>query len=156
MKKWVWKEAAEVIGVLGIIAGIVFLALELRQNNELMMTESAATILNATTDAWRTVLETQDVPPLLIKDREGANLTPEEEIRLNALWVRALLNTEFMFERDPERFANGVESWRRAFSAYGSLRRTWAGSGSAIMAAKDMFSPDFVEFMESEVVGASQ
>ena len=36
VKKWVWKEAAEVIGVLGIIAGIVFLGSELRQNNELM------------------------------------------------------------------------------------------------------------------------
>ncbi len=33
---WVWKETAEVLGVVGIIAGILFLGFELRQNNDLL------------------------------------------------------------------------------------------------------------------------
>ena len=32
LEKWIWKETAEVLGVIGIIAGMVFLGFEMRQN----------------------------------------------------------------------------------------------------------------------------
>ena len=37
---WIWKETAEVIGVLGIIASIVFLGYEMRQNTIAVRSEA--------------------------------------------------------------------------------------------------------------------
>ncbi|HEY5622263.1 MAG TPA: hypothetical protein VIV14_00785 [Gammaproteobacteria bacterium] len=30
--KWVWKETAEVLGIIGVIASMIFVGLEIRQN----------------------------------------------------------------------------------------------------------------------------
>lgn len=45
---------------------------------------------------------------------------------------------------------------RRLFATYGSLRRTWGGTESAArQAGKDNFSPDFVHFVETEILPGS-
>lgn len=152
VQKWVWKETAEVIGVVGIIAGIVVLAVELRQNNALMEADSRATVVAMNTQIWSTVIEEEGLAPTVLKDRRGETLTDAEEMRLNALWVRGLYNAEYAFRDAPDLFQQQIVVWQRAYAAYGSLRRTWSGdsSGSALD-GKDMFDPDFVEFMESNV-----
>jgi len=52
LPNWVWKETAEVLGVVGIIAGIVFLGFELRQNNELMEAETRRGLLEINLGLW--------------------------------------------------------------------------------------------------------
>lgn len=154
VEKWVWKETAEVIGVLGIIAGIVFLTLELRQNNELMAAEARALVVAQSTETWASLVEYEHIAPLLIKDRRNELLTDEEELRLNGLWLRGLTNAQYAFQETPEFFRQQVVAWSRAFAAYGSLGRTWSGesTGSALD-GKDIFDPEFVEFMEANVIG---
>jgi len=131
-----------------VIVGIVFLALELQQNNELMESESRATIATMNGELWATTSATPDIADFAIKDRTGAGLTPQEEIRLVAVWLRALYNAEYSFEEAPERFPTYM--WIRAYSTYGSLRRAWTGDGSpSALAGKDMYTEAFVEFMEA-------
>ena len=77
IKNWVWKETAEVLGVAGIIAGIVFLGYELRQNNELMAAEARATRLSLQADLWGSLAENPGLAALLVKDRSGESLTVE-------------------------------------------------------------------------------
>ena len=161
VKKWIWRETAEVIGALGIIAGIVFLAFELRQNNQLMAAASRATAVSMTTEIWTSVIEEADLAPIFIKDRSGETLTDEEELRANALWTRGLYVTEYIFRDAPELLPQQAVLLTRAYSAYGSLRRTWSGasSGSALD-GKEMFSAEFVDYMEANVftplLGASE
>jgi hypothetical protein len=152
VEKWVWKETAEVIGVLGIIVSIVFLTMELRQNNELMEADVRATVLTMMTEIWTSAVEDPSLGATAIKDRKGETLTDEEELRLNAMWTRGLFNAEYVFQDAPEMLPQLAVMWRRAYSAYGSLRRTWSGDsvGSALD-GKDMYSPEFVEYMDGNV-----
>ena len=141
-------QATNTLANVGVIVGIAFLAFELHQNNELMESESRATITEINSGLWATASEIPDIAEFALKDRTGEGLTNQEEFRLNAVWVRALYNAEYTFEEVPDRFP--VEMWRRAFSAYGSLQRTWNGGGpGSAMAGKDMYSAAFVEFMDA-------
>ena len=133
-KKWVWKETAEVLGVVGIIAGIIFLGYELRQNNELMAAEARATRLSMQTELWRSLSENSEIPGLLIKDRSGELLTVEEEFRLNSFWMHSLLNLEWQFETTPE-YNGWIEAIQRNFETYRSLQRTWSGDGTGSRSA---------------------
>jgi len=155
LEKWVWKETAEVLGVLGIIAGIVFLGFELRQNNDLMVSEARATRASIAQDGWGYVIENPDLIDLLIKDRNGEQLTEAEEFRLNGLWMQNLFLNEFSYfeARDSTNWAGEA----RNFEAYPSLRNTWQGSSpGSKQAGKDNFDPGFVQFMEENVVNARE
>lgn len=141
-------QAMNTLANAGVIVGIAFLALELHQNNELMESESRATIAGMNTEIWATTSEIPDIAEMAVKDRTGEGLTRQEEFRLNAIWVRALYNAEYTFEEVPQRFP--TEMWRRAYVTYGSLRRAWTGGGpGSALAGKDMYTEAFVEFMEA-------
>jgi hypothetical protein len=103
------------------------------------------------TEIWSSAAEIPDIARMALMDREGGALTAEEEFRLNAVWQRSLINAEYVFEEAPDRFP--VEMWRRAFTAYGSLMRTWEGGGpGSALAAKDSFTPGFVDFIEENII----
>jgi hypothetical protein len=154
MKKIDLGQSVAILANVGVIASIVLLSLELRQNNELMSVQARATVVSLQTEVWRPTLEQPDVAPMLLKDRRGEALSDEEELRLSALWVRTLFNIEFAFQETPEQRPQLIAVWRRAFAAYGSLRRTWNGvDAGAASASKNMFSPEFIEFIDSNVIG---
>ena len=149
---WVWRETAEVLGVVGIIAGIVFLGYELRQNNDLMAADARANRLDQATEVWGMLAQDPQLVPLLIKDRNDETLNEEEEFRLNAYWMLALFYQQWVFLETPDS-GDWTVGQRRNFETYGSLRRTWQGnSGGSRSAGKDQFTPAFVRFYEDNVV----
>jgi hypothetical protein len=146
-------QAIQIVANVGVLVGIVLLAIELRQNNKLMAAGRRATLVAQTTDIWRTLLEQPDVAASLLRDRDGEALTREEEFRLNALWLRGLYNGQYAFQEAPSEMAGIATGWRRAFAHYGSLERTWNGDGrGSVIAAKDIFHADFVRFVDKEVI----
>ena len=146
-----WKETAEVLSVVGIIAGIVFLGFELRQNNELMVSEAQATSAIIDQEGWSYIIENPDLVYLLIKDRNAEQLTEAEEFRLNGVSMQNLATLQFRyFEARDSTFWTGSA---RNFEAYPSLRNTWqGGSRGSRQAGKDNFDPGFIEFYEANVV----
>jgi hypothetical protein len=65
--------------------------------------------------------------------------------------MRGLFNMQysFLYTHRGERI---VKAMRRAVLSYGSLRRTWIGNpAGAVTAQKDLFSPEFVKFMDENV-----
>ena len=141
---------SDLISAIAVIVTLIYLAIQIHQNNALMAAELRATIVTLNTGLWTTVVEEPDVAQIAIKDRSGGQLTTEEEFRLNAVWVRALYNAEYTFEESPETFR--AEQWQRAFRTYGTLRRAWSGGGpGSVLAGKDLYSTRFVEFMETKV-----
>ena len=152
IKKWVWKETAEVLGVVGIIAGIVFLGYELRQNNELMAAEERRAQYSMEMELWGQLVDSPDLIPMLLKDRNGESLSAEEEFRLNAFWMRTLSGFQWAY-REGANTENYLQSQRKNFEAYGSLRRTWSGNDiGSRSASKDYFDPEFVQWMEENIV----
>ncbi len=155
MKKRNLSETLNLLANLGVIAGIVFLGVELRQNNALMEMEARATLTENLQDGWYQVSSDPGLVELFIKDRSGQELSEAEEMRLNAYWMGMLLRREWQYEHFPDA-ETGVSGMRRLFSSYGSLRRAWGGTNSASQAAgKDNFSAEFVRFVEAEILPAS-
>lgn len=138
---------------LGVIAGIVFLAVELNQNNQLLKMEAQATLSGYMQNGWDRIASDPTLVDLFIKDRNGQQLSESEEMRLNSFWMGYLIRMEWMFEHFPDTFTRG-ESLRRVHSAYGSFRRTWSGDTDGSRGAgKDNFSREFVAFVDDLVLG---
>lgn len=136
---------------LGVIAGIVFLAAELNQNNEFLELEAKATLSENLQNGWDRISSDPGLVALFIKDRNGEELAEAEELRLNAYWMGMLLRRQFQFQNFPGS-NEGIEGMKRIYASYGSLRRTWNGSASASrFAGKDHFSPEFVRFVDEEI-----
>lgn len=152
MKNSNLSETLHLLANLGVIAGIVFLGVELRQNNELMEMEARAILTENLQDGWYQVSSDPGLVELFIKDRSGQELSEGEEMRLNAYWMGMLLRREWQHEHFPDA-ATGVAGLRRLFSSYGSLRRAWDGTNSASRSAgKDNFSAEFVRFVEAGIL----
>ncbi|HKI83613.1 MAG TPA: hypothetical protein VKA63_04685 [Candidatus Krumholzibacteria bacterium] len=149
------SESLHLLANLGVIASIVFLGVELQQNNELMEMEARATLTEDLQDGWYQLSSDPGLVELFIKDRSGQELSEAEEMRLNAYWMGMLLRREWQHEHFPDA-VTGMAGLQRLFSTYGSLRRAWGGTNSASRGAgKDNFSPEFVRFVETEVLPGS-
>jgi len=152
MKKIDIGQLLHTLANAGVIAGIIFLAMELRQNNELLQLEAKAILVENLQDGWYQIVSDPGLAEIFIKDRSNETLSEVEEMRLNAYWMGMLLRREWQFQHFPES-SNGWEGMKRLFTSYGSLNRTWHGETSASRAAgKDSFSPEFVLFMEDQII----
>ena len=158
MKKLDFGHTIGVLANIGVVAGIVFLGFELRQNNELMAAEARRGQLSVAMDIWGQIADNPDLIALLVKDRNGERLTVEETFRLDAFWMRTLTIGQWQYsEREQllvDQFSNNL---RKIFAAYSSLKKVWEGnSGGSAAAGKDTLDPDFVEFMEQNVVNVNE
>lgn len=60
---------------------------------------------------------------------------------------------EWQFQHFPES-GTRLDSFRRLYASYGSLRRTWNGdTDGSRSAGKDNFSPEFMAFIDETVSG---
>ena len=152
---WVWKETAEVLGVLGIIAGIVFLGFELRQNNDLLEADVRFNHKEARAGWHRNLATNPQLAEILAKAQDGESPTSAEEVQLVNLYMYVFTEWEWEVQEATlrERLDVPLEGYRSAFRkvpgtnfyAYPGIRETWDAS-------KTQFAPDFVEFMEQDVV----
>jgi hypothetical protein len=152
MKKIDLGQTITILANVGVITGIVFLAVELNQNNALLESEARATRVQIRSDAWNRLAQSPEIVALLVKDRGGEALSEEEELRLNAYWMTSLFINQWQHE-ELTASTEWIIPLARNFAAYGSLRRTWQGTGiGSRSAGKDNFSADFVRIMDEQVV----
>ena len=81
---------------IGVIAGLFFIALEYRQNNELLLVESSANRSSQTNEIIDLVIQDPTLVDLLNKD--SAELSKFESDRLILLGIRLLLVFEAQYE----------------------------------------------------------
>ncbi len=85
----------------GVIAGIVFLAIEIRQNNELLRSENRQALLTNDQASIVQCLANYDVFP---KIGQKEKLSQEDQLRLSLIYALDLRNREFEFFQ----FKNGL------------------------------------------------
>ncbi len=152
MKKFDLGQSLNILANVGVIAGIIFLAYELNQNNEFLELEAKATRVQIVLDGWEHIASDPALVALMIKDRNKEVLTATEEMQLNAYWMGYFIRREWQFENVAEPVGQQTKSFLRLYQAYGSMRRAWEGaSGGAVSAGKDNFSPEFVAYIEREL-----
>lgn len=148
MSKRDFGQAINTLANVGVIAGIVFLAVELSQNNELLEMEARTVLIQNQQDGWDRIAENPELVSLFIKDRNGELLTEAEEFRLNAFWMSYLIRSEWQFTHFSDGGTN-LESLRRVNATYGSFRRTWSGNATgARSASRKSFSPEFASYVD--------
>jgi hypothetical protein len=146
IKKSVWKETAEVLGVVGIIAGIVFLGYELRQNNELMAAEARFNYLVLVTNAYSDLAFNRDYAELRIKSANGETLDATDYLQLEAAVMRVLTTFQWTYLELPVDSPEQIslrDTAQRLFDE-AIFRRVWNDRKSG-------FDEPFVHWLEQEI-----
>lgn len=150
MKKFDLGQTISVLANIGVIVGIVFLAIEVNQNNNLLEAEARRAVLDRRTSSAELVAGNHQLATILAKAASGEALTEGESVQMDAFNRRLLVSFEWQFgeyqrgalELAPE-MLNG---WRAAYySKDRGLQQTWAYW-------RNQTVPGFAEFFERNVV----
>ena len=137
---------------LGVLVGIVFLAIELRQNNELLEAQTRADNFDRMIGFAEQIMENPTLATVLQKTENNEEITEVEDILLRAMALRTFRQLEWTFREVEAGRLDGpvpVEIFRKGFGSEGIFRwplgEYWAGM-------KQFFAPDFVQFVEENIV----
>jgi hypothetical protein len=143
---------ASLLANIGVIAGIVFLGLELRQNNSLLAAQATYSLRQYRSDVADTIMA-PNVLEATHKYAGGEKVTPAER---SAVFMTALKVIE-LWEWQHGEFVAGrlegvylpVDSWRVWYYGEGEspvpIREIWESR-------KDVMNPAFVQFFEENVI----
>ena len=151
MKKIDLGQTITILANIGVIAGIIFLAVELRQNNELLGVQARSGILNRQTGAPDLILQNSELWPLL--DKEEDSLTHTERQALNLLGTRILYAHEAGFQETVSGSRDKTELRQRLRVAW---RDPWQHLSVSIAwdGYKERADPNFVAWMEQNIVSS--
>jgi len=154
LNKWLTLTAN-----LAVVAGIIFLAFELKQNNELLEAEIRTIRHNVRAADYLLPLEHQNFANTLIKKHHGEPLSEYESLILNRSIAVTLYNyqyvfTEFRLGRISESTLP-ISQWRTDFDGdvssgleyWPDLREYWETRKNSD------FDPEFVRWMDDNIVG---
>ncbi len=150
MKKLDLGQTITILANVGVIAGIVFLAFELQQNNALLEAQARSDQLNSRAAPILLLLNNIDIAPLEYRASVGEPLSPEEQYYYRRYVIYTFIQWEWQYgeyragtlsrENLPTAgwrvVAGGSPMWRDAWEDFG------APSGRL---------PGFVEFMDENV-----
>ena len=142
MKKIDLGQAITILANTGVIAGIIFLGVELQQNNELMAADARYNRLNIATESMTILAENPDLAEFLLRANAGEVLPPHEQARLDYYFVRTFFNAEWTYNEVPESLYP-IARWRVVMNEP-ARQRSWE-------AHKAELSTAFVEFIDENV-----
>ena len=132
---------------LGVIAGIIFLAIEIRQNNELLRAAARESQVESRAGSLERWAENHELMELRLRANNGEQLTTAEGWRV-AFDFSSIMTR---LEHDYELYQRGrieyvpVQGWASIFERWPYMRSLWRDR-------RGNYSPTFVEFMEENVV----
>ncbi len=142
LKKLDFAQTVGLLANLGVIAGILFLAAEVRQNNEYMAAEARFNRLSVHTASAALVVENPELVESMVRSFNGEELTLADTFRLQAHWFRVMQNINWTyfeaFEEAP------LETWKVTFR-YPFVRGIWEER-------KVELDPEFVQFVEANIL----
>jgi hypothetical protein len=153
MKKIDIGQAIQIVANIGVIAGIALIAVQLRQNNDLLGIQIRSNRLDRVTSTAEIVLENPYLLELLAK--EPSTLTSTEQDALLVLGIRSLSNFEAAYEDVEQGLADEAvlrlqmkSLWNRPHLNYG-MPLAWS-------TFKERGNRDFVAWMEQYVVNSDK
>jgi len=146
-------ETISIIANLGVIAGIVFLALEIRQNNKLLAAQARYSLRQYRSDAADSIMAPH-VLEATHKYAAGESVTPAERSAALMVALKAIELWEWQYGEYVAgmlgRDKLPVDSWRIWFRGEGEspvpVKELWESR-------RDVMDSEFVKFFEENVVG---
>ena len=144
------SRSIQIAANLGVIAGIAFLALELRQNNDLLSAQARFNNAQNQMSAVAMIVADGELSDVLSRALQGEELAPGERLRIRQLTLMLLNAWEYEFRE----FEDGrltreelkIESKRQDYALFSALAPgVWDGFRVGA-------HPPFAEFMETEVL----
>ena len=127
---------------IGVVAGIVFLGVELGQNNELMESQARFNRLEVARSAPEAILNQTSIDWGAAIFKAESDLTTDEANAVSVFRYSTFLGWEWTFTEIPQDEIP-VDQWRRSFRSV-LAQNVWKQR-------KHEFRPDFVVFMEARV-----
>jgi hypothetical protein len=147
MKKFDLGQSINTLANVGVIAGIVFLGLELHQNNVQMEDQARFIRLESRFEAIEAVYSNPNLAAVIAKARGNQPLSADEEIQLSAFNSRVVLALQRNYlETGPPNSPNGLRN--RFFvggTNFAPLLDSWREE-------KDYLDPGFVDWIETNVL----
>ena len=150
MKKIDLGQIITILANVGVIAGIVFLGFELRQNNTLLKSQARLNLdANRLTLQLSVIENTGGIAELIVRARSGEELSRTDQYRLTVRRGVTLNN----FESGYRELSSGaldeedipVGQWSSVFLSNPGMMDYWEG-------VKQTAAPEFVQFMEENVI----
>jgi hypothetical protein len=139
------KEIFEIVGIVAIVASLIFLAVEIRQNTESLQAEVRTTNFFGIADTWRIPAENSELTAIMAKDASGEALSQAETFQIQAFWTRVQINIQWAFtELDRADFERELPFQKVTYDIFPSYRSAWHERSSA-------FDPTFVQYMNENV-----
>ena len=150
MKKIELGRTVSILANAGVIAGILFLVFELRQNNSLLESEARSNLdANRVSMQQNIVEDSGGIAELMYRARMGEQLTGLEEWRLGVRRSMVLFSFESMYRevRTGPLVPSDIplRQWVGSFSSDPGMRAVWD-------IVKDDMDPDFAQFVEQRVL----
>ena len=138
----------EFIGGLAVIASLIYLALQIRQNTKSVRIQVEQAIKRDLVDLRRSVIENPEVADLLSKAISNFDsLSPAERIRMNMACANLIEHHQQLFFLRNEGLVHW-EGWEDPLRGYLELEpfRQWWSSG------REILRPEFVEYVERHIL----
>jgi hypothetical protein len=149
MKKIDLGQTITILANVGVIAGIVFLAFELRQNNDQLALQAQAQLQERRNSIMALVINNPDLVELLGED--PAALTVAERDQVLMLGMRMLLNFEDQYQDVQSGVLDENAVIRQLRAVYHRPRMNYAVP-FAWATYKQRATPDFQAWMEQNII----
>ncbi len=155
MKKIDLGQSISILANIGVIAGIVFLAVELQQNNELLSAQARSERVSLRQADTALLIQTPELVTAVLKHQRDEQLTDYEELIFSNYLNFIFTNFENVYMESQrgliEEDSIPVDSWRSNFHGSGDfdMLEYWN-------AQKVGFQPRFVEWMEENIIYVTQ
>jgi hypothetical protein len=140
------EKTNQIMGVfanVGVLLGIIFLAIELQQNNALMETRARAEFADRATSTMSLVAANPQLAEIMA--RPLAELSAGEQLQRRHFFLRFMKNLEFLFLESNDISELPIVGWRTGFQDSDNLQM-WE-------LEKQSFKQRFIEFVETELIG---
>jgi len=87
------KDFAELVGIAAIVASLILVAIELKQNTDMTRAQIIQSRAETAVELAESFYNSAYIPDIFIKAGAGGNLTPEERARYT-FWIRASLRNQ--------------------------------------------------------------
>jgi hypothetical protein len=148
MKKIDLSQAVSILANIGVIAGIIFLAYELRQNTLATEITAAQNLVTNIGSRNIVVIESDEFAQVLLRAEAGEPLTPSETLRLRLFFADALRGWQSIFVQnqqgalDEAIWQTQLAEMELTINGYASYRSHWERT-------KDYYSREFVDLIDS-------
>jgi len=137
---------------IGVIAGIVFLAVEIRQNSDATRAQTRAQLAEEVTELFSVNMNDQEYAGVLMRGNNVEELSPVEKyqyFRHRSAWIQHWNNVAYQYQMgmyDDSEFALQIATIRNDMDTYPGLRVHWCAN-------KSKASPSLIEAIEADLLG---